>query len=306
MNTKMKFSAIAISLLSASAIAATPPAPNMFDEVMAKSVGQYSVAGQSMNYTVSGQANYVYGFDDLDIGFHNSYLDLSSSTSITHGVDLSLSTGVREIYELSDDDFETKVDGSLKFSKDNHDFKVGYDRNLANKVLGAKIKMNGDTSLSKNAIGQSLSSYDGFAEYNFAVQNYNLTAALDFDGNFYGGLSAYANDTDIKLHVFEHNDDYNVFFDVGTVFGSNIKTSVGLGIIEEKVAFAADGSYFITDSFTLYGNVVGDEDYSTATVGAEYAYSSFAAYVEGVVELTDPRESGESQDGVMVGAKFMF
>ncbi|ELP5902227.1 hypothetical protein QTV49_004250 [Vibrio vulnificus] len=302
----MKLTTITFSLLSSSAFAATPPNPNIFDEVMAKSIGQYSVAGQSMNYTLSGQVNYVYGFDDLDIGFHNSYLDLSSSTSIIHGVDLSLSAGVREIYDLSDDDFETKVDGSLKFSKDNHDFKVGYDRNLANKVLGAKIKMNGDTSLSKNAIGQSLSSYDGFAEYNFAVQNYNLTAVLDFDGNFYGGLSAYANETDIRLHVFDYNDDYNVFFDMGSVFGANIKTSVGLGIIEEKVAFAADGSYFITDSLTIYGNVVGDEDYSAATVGVEYAYSSFAAYIEGMVELTEPRESGESQDGVMVGAKFMF
>ncbi|MCM0149100.1 hypothetical protein [Photobacterium galatheae] len=273
---------------------------------MAQTVGQYSLGGTTMNYMVSGQLIYGYGFDGLDSGFHHSHLDLSTSTSIRHGIDVTFNTGVRDIYDLRDDDYETKADVSLKLSKDNHDLKVGYDKNIANKILGNKMKMNGDTSLSKNAIGQKFSGYDAFVEYNYAVQNYILITSADFDGNLYSGLSVYANDFDVKIHVFEHQDDFNVFFDVGTVIGEQIKTSLGFGLNQEKLSFIADGSYFVTDTLNLYGNVLGDEDYSTATVGAEYVYGSFAAYAEGVVALTSPKVSGQSQDGVLLGAKFMF
>lgn len=305
--------AVLITLASGAAFASTAttvteaPEPNFYDEVMAKSVGQYKVGQQDMNYKVSGQLNYVYGFNDLESGIQNSNLDLSTSSSLSYGVDAIVSAGVREIYDVSSDKYETKFDGSLKVTKDSHEFKVGYDKHVANRVLGGKIKMNGDTSLTKNAIGQQLSEYEGYGEYSYSFQNYSLIGAVDFNGNLYGGLSAYASGTDIKLHIFEgYDNDINAFFDVGTMIGGSVKTSVGLGFINDKISFMADASYFVTDAFSVYGNVLGDEDYSSATLGAEYAYGSLAAYVEGIVELTDPRGSGESVDGVMIGAKFMF
>ncbi|MCY9861078.1 hypothetical protein OTK49_00845 [Vibrio coralliirubri] len=302
------------SLASGAAFASTAtatvveaPEPNLYDEVMAKSVGQYKVGQRELNYTVSGQLNYVYGFNDLESGIQNSNLNLSTSSSLAYGVDAIVSAGVRETYDVSTNEFDTKFDGALKLTKDSHEFKIGYDKHVANRVLGGKIKMNADTSLTKNAIGQQLSHYDGYGEYSYSFQNYSLIGAVDFDGNLYGGLSAYANGTDVKLHLFEgYNNDINAFFDVGTMLGQSVKTSVGLGFINDKISFMADASYFVTDALTVYGNVLGDEDYSSATLGAEYAYGSLAAYVEGIVELTDPRVNGDSVDGVMVGAKFMF
>ena len=280
--------------------------PNFYDNIMSKTVGQYSLGESDYNYGVSGSLNYVYGFNDMDSGFQNSFLNLSTSRSLSYGVDATFVGGVRDIYNIASDDYKTKFDISLGASKDNHEFKIGYDKFLANQILGSKIKTNTDPSLTKNSIGQQLTNYVGYAEYNFAFKSSVLTAAIDFEGQLYGSISTYSNGTDITLHVFDAMDDYNVFLDIGHTFGSALKMSAGAGLIGDELSFIVDGSYFVTDEFALYGNLLGDEYYASTTLGASYTYSAISIYVEGIIELTDPRVTGESKNGLMVGTKFMF
>lgn len=306
MNTIQLSSFVTASLLSFSAFATTPKQPSIYDEMMAKTIGQYKISDQNYNYNVTGQLNYVYGFNELDTGFHNSNLAFNTSTSLRNGINLILETGAKEVYKLKSDDYDTKVNSALKLSKDNHEIQLGYDMLLANKILGSKVHVNGDTTLTRNVIGQVLSNYAGFGTYDFSFRNYNVSAALDFDGNLYAGLSAYADNTDIKLHIFEINDDLGAFVDIGTVFQDGLKASAGIGLIEQRFSFSMDVSYFMSEAISLYGNVIGDEDHSTATIGTGYRHNSLTLYAEGIVELSNINEKFSPQNGVMLGAKFMF
>ena len=297
--------ALSLSLLSTFSYASGGE-PNVYDNIMSHTVGQYSVGDSKYHYGVSGALNYVYGFNDMDSGFQNSYINLNTSTSLSHGVDVNVAGGVREIYSVSSDDYKTKLDINVGLSRENHEIKIGYDKFLANQILGTKIKTNTDPSLTKNAIGQQLTAYKGYAEYNFAFKSSMLTAAIDFDGQLYGAISTYFNGTDIALHIFDAEDYYNVFLDIGHTFGKALKVTAGAGVIADKLSFIVDGSYFVTDGIVVYGNALGDEEYASTTLGVSYSYGAASIYVEGIVELTDPRETGKSKDGVMIGAKFMF
>lgn len=298
---------IGLSLFAAASHAASEPSQqNVYDELMAKTVGQYKMVGRDYNYNVTGQLNYLYGFNELDSGFENSNIKFNTSTSMAYGVDLNLETGVKSVYDARQADYDTEMHAALKLAKDNHDFALGYDTFLLNTVLGSKVKMNSDTTMTKNPLGQQLSNFEGYGAYNLSLQNYSVSAAVDFDGNLYAGVSAYADNTDIKMHLFETNNKLGIFFDVGTVFQDDLRASFGAGIINDKWSVVADASYFVTDEFSVYGNVSGDEDYASTTVGAEYAYSSLALYVEGVLELHDEHGANEPNKGIMLGAKFMF
>jgi hypothetical protein len=81
--------------------------------------------------------------------------------------------------------------------------------------------------------------------------------------------------------------------------------SASVGSITEKFSFAAGGNYVLNEHFALHSSIIGNEDYSTATIGAELAYDMFVAFIDYGVDLS-ANYKNEKDAKLGAGVKVIF
>lgn len=274
-----------------------------------------TIDGQPVTYSVNGELNYLHGFSRTKSHGYNSWLSGTISTSIANGLDVVGKLKSESEYDPSKDDYEVKPMADVSLSWNAHTLSSGYKNILVDKIFNSTMENSLDVNNTENAIGIMASNRDGFVEYSYAYQDMNFGVGTSFHGDFYLTASKYIvlpetntwlKDVELSAVAFQDvNDDAGGFVSASSTVFSGLSLSAGLGSVADKFSFNVGGNYVVNEHLALHTNVVGNQDYSTATVGAELAYDIFVAYVDYKADLSE-NYTNEKDSKLGVGVKVIF
>lgn len=253
---------------------------------------------------------------------NNSWLDISTATSVYNGFDivtiLGIESEVDKITPFEDsNDYQEALKANLMLGYDGHTIQAGYDNIVLKKVFNGNMRSNLDVGFTENPIGTQVSNRDFFAEYSYTVMNTEFGFGMISGGDYFLSASSYLlsppeltaliDGLELGAVVFEdsNNDGISVFVTGSTTLRNNINVSVGLGNIDDDKSFTASANYVVNEYIGISASAIGSAEYSIASSGLELAYDNFVVYADFATDLSyDDNNVKESRFGL--GTKVVF
>ncbi len=280
-----------------------------------------NVGGKLFTHNVSGELNFTKGIENSKDHMHNSWIDLSTATSLYNGLDFIAQVGIEsevEEYTPNEDgnDYHEVLKGDLQLGYNGHSIKGGYDNVILKKIFNQNLKSNLDVGYTENSIGAALSERSYFGEYSYAIMSTEIGVGIISGGKHYLSVNSYQSahqenpyldGLELGAVVFEDIDGEGVgmFFTGTTTLRNDINLSIGAGSIANDFSYTASANYVMNEYLGMSLISTGGVGHSSISTGVDLAYDNFITYVDFSADLNDDEE-GNRENKLAVGFKVVF
>ena len=313
MNKKILVSTLVCSSLSLSSHALASMAPQTSFES--------HLGGKLFTHNIAGELNFTKGITNATDHMYNSWLDLSTATSLYNGLDFIAQVGIESEVETftpnqEGNKYQEAVKGDIQLGYNGHSIKGGYDDVILKKIFNPNLQSHLDVGNTENPIGSQISERGYFAEYGYTIMNTAVGVGILSGGQHYFSVNSYQpapesspyfDGMELGAVLFEDVDGSGagMFFTGTTTLHNNINLSVGAGTISNTFSYTASANYVMNEYLGVSMISVGDEEHSTVSAGVDLAYDNFITYVDVSADLSKDG-TNDRENRLAFGFKVVF
>ncbi|MDK9790687.1 hypothetical protein [Vibrio sp. D431a] len=292
------------SALLAVAIAVPLSASANITSIVPATTGKIDYLG-GLNYSVVGEANYMYGIENSKSGWQNSFVGGRLATQQLNGVNTNLGLEIGSKFDEQENEYDLNVTGDFGLSYNNHSLTIGHDAWFTKRIFPNIYRSSLDTNFEHNVIGRETTEHNLYVGYTVMVKDVDVSVYADDNNNFDVSFGKYVQDVQVDVNIYDYNDDLGTFLNGTTDITSSTLATAGVGFIAGEIGYTMAISSVFENGFSTFSSLVGKDSFSTLTIGGDYTYHNLSLYVEGSSDIGN-HETLVRENKFSSGVKFIF